>query len=141
MTRTFVNGEVSAEVARAARHRPSRRSRRPAPRRDRGSPAASCTASPRRSIEHAGYPTQRTRSRGERLTHGFYFGLGHGVGLEVHEPPWLGFGSQEPLVAGDVLAIEPGIEGLERIGGVRYEDLLLITEDGCETLTRYPYDL
>ena len=45
------------------------------------------------------------------------------------------------LVAGDVVAIEPGIEGLEGIGGVRYEDLLLITDDGCETLTRYPYDL
>ena len=59
----------------------------------------------------------------------------------MHEPPRLGFGSTEPLVAGDVLAIEPGIEGLERIGGVRYEDLLLITEDGCETLTQYAYDL
>jgi len=44
-------------------------------------------------------------------------------------------------VAGDVVAIEPGIEGIEGIGGVRFEDLLLITEDGCETLTDYPYDL
>ena len=62
-------------------------------------------------VERAGYPTQRTRKPGERLTHGFYFALGHGVGLEVHEPPRLGFGSAEPLVAGDVLAIEPGVEG------------------------------
>ena len=92
-------------------------------------------------IEQAGFPTQRTRAEGERLTHGFYFGLGHGVGLEVHEAPWLGYGSQETLVAGDVVAIEPGIEGLDGIGGVRYEDLLLITEEGCETLTRYAYDL
>jgi Xaa-Pro aminopeptidase len=45
------------------------------------------------------------------------------------------------FVAGDVVAIEPGIEGLEGIGGVRFEDLLLITDDGCETLTRYAYDL
>jgi Xaa-Pro aminopeptidase len=44
-------------------------------------------------------------------------------------------------VAGDVIAIEPGVEGIDGIGGVRFEDLLLITDDGCETLTRYPYDL
>jgi AMP-binding enzyme/Metallopeptidase family M24 len=93
------------------------------------------------SSHGAGYPTQRTRAPGERLTHGFYFGLGHGVGLEAHESPWLGLASNETLVAGDVVAIEPGIEGLEGIGGVRFEDLLLITDDGCETLTRYPYDL
>jgi Xaa-Pro aminopeptidase len=92
-------------------------------------------------VERAGYPTQRTRAPGQRLTHGFYFGLGHGVGLEMHESPWLGVASTERLVAGDVVAIEPGIEGLEGIGGVRFEDLLLITDDGCETLTRYAYDL
>jgi Xaa-Pro aminopeptidase len=40
-----------------------------------------------------------------------------------------------------VIAIEPGVEGLPDIGGVRYEDLLLVTADGCETLTDYPYDL
>jgi Xaa-Pro aminopeptidase len=92
-------------------------------------------------IERAGYPTQRTRASGQQLTEGFYFGLGHGVGLEVHESPWLGFNSNETLVAGDVVAVEPGIEGLPGIGGVRFEDLLLITDDGCETLTRYAYDL
>jgi Xaa-Pro aminopeptidase len=43
-------------------------------------------------------------------------------------------------VPGDVIAIEPGL--WERnVGGVRFEDLLLITDDGCETLTSYPYDL
>jgi Xaa-Pro aminopeptidase len=40
-----------------------------------------------------------------------------------------------------VVAIEPRIERLAGIGGVRFEDLLLVTDDGCETLTRYPYDL
>ena len=92
-------------------------------------------------MERAGQPTQRTAEPGERLTHGFYFSLGHGVGLEVHEPPILGLAGDDELVAGDVIAIEPGIEGIEGIGGVRYEDLLLITRDGCETLTRYPYEL
>jgi Xaa-Pro aminopeptidase len=59
----------------------------------------------------------------------------------VHEPPGLGLSGTEPLVAGDVVAIEPGIEGIDGIGGVRYEDLLLITGDGAETLTEYSYDL
>jgi Xaa-Pro aminopeptidase len=59
----------------------------------------------------------------------------------VHEPPALGLSGAEPLVAGDVVAIEPGVEGLEGIGGVGFEDLLLITEDGCETITNYPYEL
>jgi Xaa-Pro aminopeptidase len=88
-----------------------------------------------------GYPTQLTKKPGEVLTSGFFHGLGHGVGLEVHEPPGLGLAGDDTLVAGDVIAIEPGIEGIEEIGGVRFEDLLLITEQGCETLTRYPYDL
>jgi Xaa-Pro aminopeptidase len=92
-------------------------------------------------IERAGHPTQRTRTPGETLTHGFPYSLGHGVGLEVHEPPFLGLAGHEPLVPGDVVAIEPGVEGLERIGGVGFEDLLLITEHGSETLTDYPYDL
>jgi Xaa-Pro aminopeptidase len=50
-------------------------------------------------------------------------------------------GAGETLVAGDVIAIEPGIEELEGIGGVRIEELLLITEAGSETLTCYPYDM
>ena len=44
-------------------------------------------------------------------------------------------------MAGDVVAIEPGIEGLEGVGGVRFEDLLLITDEDSETLTSYPCDL
>jgi Xaa-Pro aminopeptidase len=62
------------------------------------------------------------------------------VGLEVHEPPALGLTGHDPLVAGDVIAVEPGIEGMP-YGGVRYEDLLLITDTGCATLTQYPYEL
>ena len=93
-------------------------------------------------FEQAGHPTQRTRTPGEALTRGFYFALGHGVGLEVHEAPILGLAVGEaPLVAGDVLALEPGIEGLPGLGGVRLEDLVLVTETGCETLTDYSYAL
>src|SRR5579872_5406350 len=90
-------------------------------------------------FEAAGYRTQRT-GPGEDPSEGFQFSLGHGVGLEVHEAPYLGRAGREPLVAGDVVAVEPGLWD-RRIGGVRFEDLLLVTDDGCETLTRFPYNL
>jgi len=88
-------------------------------------------------FEAAGYPTQRT-SDGEE--DGFQFALGHGVGLEVHEAPSLGLAGHAPLVVGDVLALEPGLWD-KRVGGVTFEDLVLVTEDGCELLTQFPYDL
>jgi Xaa-Pro aminopeptidase len=140
MTRTFVNGTVPDEVetlravVRDALERVREAARPGVGGRELYDIAAGV-------VEAAGHPTQRTREPGETLAHGFYFGLGHGVGLEVHEAPGLGLAAGDQLVAGDVIAIEPGVEGLERIGGVRYEDLLLITGDGCETLTNYHYDL
>jgi Xaa-Pro aminopeptidase len=88
-------------------------------------------------FESAGYPTQRTTD-GE--ANGFQHSLGHGVGLEIHEAPGLGLSGRDPLVAGDVIAIEPGLWD-ERAGGVCHEDLVLVTETGGEVLTRFPYDL
>jgi Xaa-Pro aminopeptidase len=90
-------------------------------------------------FEAAGYGTQRTGDPAG-TNEGFQFALGHGVGLEVHEPPGLGLAGNEPFVAGDVVAIEPGLWD-RRIGGVRFEDLLLVTDDGSETLTRFSYSL
>ncbi len=140
MTRTFVNGEITGEVA-ALRDvvREALEAVRAAARP--GITGRGLYDIAAQVVEDAGHPTQRTREPGESLTHGFYFALGHGVGLEVHEPPGLGLSGSDELVAGDVIAVEPGIEGIENIGGVRFEDLLLITADGCETLTQYPYDL
>ena len=86
-----------------------------------------------------GFPTQLTKAEGEVLRDGFYHGLGHGVGLEVHESPSLGMIGDE-LVAGDVITIEPGLYR-NGFGGVRVEDLLLVTDDGHERLTDCPYDL
>ena len=88
--------------------------------------------------EH-GYPTQLSKKDGEVLDRGFYHGLGHGVGLEVHEEPWLGRYPGE-LVAGDVVAVEPGLYR-PGFGGCRLEDLVHVTDDGAEVLTHYPYDL
>jgi Xaa-Pro aminopeptidase len=90
-------------------------------------------------FEREGYRTQRT-GPGDDPSEGFQFSLGHGVGLSVHEDPSLGQSGRDPLVAGDVLAIEPGLWKSD-VGGVRFEDLILITENGCETLTEYSYAL
>ncbi len=70
----------------------------------------------------------------------FGHGLGHGVGLEVHELPRLSQKGEEALEAGMVVTIEPGVY-IEDWGGVRLEELVLVTEDGAEAVTAAPYDL
>lgn len=91
-------------------------------------------------FEAAGEPTQRTKEPGKPLSNGFFHGLGHGVGLEVHEEPGMGLASKAPLMAGDVVTVEPGCYR-QGYGGVRLEDLVLVTAAGAENLTQYPYDL
>jgi len=68
----------------------------------------------------------------------FGHSLGHGVGLEVHEGPKLGKKSEEVLAAGQIVTNEPGIY-LPGWGGVRLEELILVTEQGAEALTQAPY--
>ena len=75
-------------------------------------------------IEDAGF--------GDRFGHG----LGHGVGLEVHEAPWLNPELESTLAAGNVVTVEPGIY-LPGLGGIRIEDLVVVTEDGPEVLTPF----
>ena len=96
--------------------------------------AASCEP-----FEAAGKPTVRTKPPDTSLEEGYYHGLGHGVGLEVHERPNLGR-SDETLIAGDVVTVEPGCYR-PGFGGCRLEDLVVITDDGCEVLTEFPYSL
>lgn len=66
-------------------------------------------------------------------------GTGHGVGLEVHEPPLLDKGGP-PLVLGDAITVEPGLY-TKALGGIRIEDLVVVTADGCENLNRLPGEL
>jgi Xaa-Pro aminopeptidase len=67
----------------------------------------------------------------------FIHSTGHGVGLEIHEPPWVRAGNDDELAIGDVITIEPGVY-LPGIGGVRIEDMALVTADGPRVLTESP---
>jgi Xaa-Pro aminopeptidase len=88
-------------------------------------------------FEAHGFSTQR--KPGPVPMDGFPTALGHGVGLEVHEEPTLAR-TGGPLVAGDVIAIEPYL-CRQGFGGIQVEDILLVTEDGSERLNDFPTDL
>jgi Xaa-Pro aminopeptidase len=64
----------------------------------------------------------------------FLHSTGHGVGLEIHEEPWVRLGNEDPLRAGDAVTVEPGVY-LPGVGGVRIEDMVLVTDDGPVVLT------
>jgi Xaa-Pro aminopeptidase len=93
-------------------------------------PGAACSgvdAAARKVIDDAGYGAT------------FGHGLGHGVGLDIHEAPRFHKTSEDTLVAGDAMTVEPGIYEAGT-GGIRIEDCVLVTGDGCEVLGKAPKD-
>jgi Xaa-Pro dipeptidase len=92
------------------------------------SKAKEVDAAARKVIADAGY--------GEYFVHG----LGHGVGLEIHEPPTLNRESKDKLIIGNVVTNEPGIY-IVGFGGIRIEDTVLVQKDKAEKFTKGPYSL
>ena len=127
MTRTFVWGEYPRRFKTIYRavlgaQKKALRALRP------GVPASAIDREARSYLEKRGY--------------GSYFGhgLGHGVGLEVHEKPTISANSRDVLKEGMVFTVEPGVY-IPGWGGIRIEDTVLVTDDGCEILTEYPKNL
>src|SRR5207302_9313267 len=91
----------------------------------------------------AGYDTLRAGQKHDPrdpVIRGFIHGTGHGVGLEIHEAPSVGRSGTSPLAIGDVVTVEPGVYD-PAVGGVRLEDMLVITATGSRDLTRAPRQL
>jgi Xaa-Pro aminopeptidase len=139
MTRTFVVGDVPEDVRKWHALSKEALDRAISEIRD-GAAGRAIFDGTCEIFEQAGEPTQRTKEEGKPLANGFFHGLGHGVGLEVHEEPGMGFAAKDALKAGDVVTVEPGCYR-QGYGGVRLEDLVLVTKNGAENLTQYPYDL
>ena len=78
--------------------------------------------------------------RGHGLDKAFTHSTGHGLGLEIHEAPRIGQRAGERLRDGMVITVEPGVY-IKGFGGVRIEDTVLVTQEGCEILTPAPKDL
>jgi Xaa-Pro aminopeptidase len=89
-----------------------------------------------RDVDAASRVAIEAAGLGEHYGHG----LGHGVGMEVHEAPTLRPESEDVLAPGNVVSVEPGIY-IPGVGGCRIEDLVAVTEDGCEILTHFTKEL
>ena len=104
-----------------------------------GTPVRELETLVRDYFEQQGYTTTRSSSP----VAGFIHSLGHGVGVEIHERPHVSERSDEILEAGNVITIEPGLYYHEESdvwprGGIRIEDIILVTERGYRNLTRFP---
>jgi Xaa-Pro aminopeptidase len=128
ITRTVAVGQVSDEARRVyelvLRANEAGRAAAAQP----GATGESIDAAARGVIEAGGYGQQ------------FIHRTGHGLGIDVHEPPFIVAGSREPLPAGATFTVEPGVYLQGRLG-VRIEDDIVLTSDGAESLTTFPREL
>lgn len=136
MTRTFLKGKAPAVVLRAfeavklARDEAKKAVKAGVPGVEPHKLAFDVLAS-------EGFKTGRGR---DGLPCGFIHGLGHGVGLEIHEAPRVSPANKAPLEEGNVVSVEPGLY-YPAWGGVRLEDLVAIRKRGCECLNEFPSEL
>jgi Xaa-Pro aminopeptidase len=84
-------------------------------------------------FDRAGFPTGSINGRMQ----GFFHGTGHGLGLDIHEAPAFGQRSKNILREGNVVTVEPGLY-YEGMGGVRLEDVVIVTKTGCKNLVKIP---
>jgi Xaa-Pro aminopeptidase len=137
-TRTVVHGDVPEELQRmhaAVCRAKAAAIRKVAPGVTGGEIHAATTG----AITDAGYAVGLPVADSPRSYCAITHGTGHGVGLDVHEPPLLDAGGPE-LLTGDVVTVEPGLYRRD-FGGVRVEDIVVVTEAGCENLNGLPEGL
>lgn len=128
MTRTYVKGRPSPELARMYDAVATAQER------------AIAAVSPGvigRDVHQVAATTFRELGYDVVGDRGFIHGTGHGLGLDVHEEPYLNATSTTALEPGHVVTVEPGLYYPDR-GGVRIEDVVVVTDRGCENLTEYP---
>lgn len=136
MTRTFVKGKASP-VAKKAFDAVLRASNSVLGKLRQGVTGKDMHLLAAATLEEAGF---RTGLDGNGVPCGFFHGLGHGVGLDIHEDPRLSPANPAALNAGSVVSVEPGLYD-PSWGGIRLEDLVVITEDSCENLCTMPKEL
>lgn len=131
LSRTVVRGKASSKLKRM--YAAVREGQEIAFRSIRhGADGSQIHAAIQRRFNELGFPTGQMNGRMQ----GFFHGTGHGVGLEIHEPPRISVG-KDLLKAGQVVTVEPGLY-YEDAGGVRLEDMVVVTQTGCRNLTRIP---
>ncbi len=134
ITRTFVKGKASSALKvqyEAVRTAQEKGIRMVAP----GVNGRDVHQAIKKDMESRGYRTERRKG----VMVGFFHGTGHGLGLDVHEPPRVN-SSDHVLKKGEVVTVEPGLYYPGQ-GAVRIEDLLVVTEKGNQNLTVYPKKL
>ncbi|MFZ9201188.1 MAG: M24 family metallopeptidase [Opitutales bacterium] len=133
MTRTYLKGKASPARRRMIEtvfgaHRAALKALRA------GATGAEVYFAAANFIKDAGYVTENRKG----TYVGFFHGLGHGLGYDVHEEPSLSFRNEKPLRPGHVVTIEPGLY-YPGLGGCRFEDVAVVTKTGHRLLSKHPY--